>query len=520
MPVRRTRRGTLIALVCVGLLAALAWYLTHRSAAGAGGQGGSGRPGGSSARGGGGGGGGSGRGVSTVGVATARRADIPVLIEALGTVTPVAIVVVQAQVAGVLTRVLYREGQTVRQGEVLATIDPRPFETALASAQATRQRDEAQLQAAQVTLGRYQTLLSQDSIARQDVDTQAALVKQLEGTVGIDRAAEAAARLNLGFTRIVAPVTGRVGLRPIDAGNYITNGTTGGVATITQVAPIDVAFAIPQERVPEVQARVGAGAQLVVTAWDSTRTVRLDQGRFLTLDNAVDVSTGTVRAKARFTNTAGNLFPNQFVNVSLLLRTIDGAVVVPVTAMRHGPDGDFVYVVNKRSPADGAAAPSARGDHGAAAPLALSDRGAAASSAHGDRGAVAPSPAGGDRPHHRASAAAGGASAVPFGETVEMRPVTRGEAGVDNVVVTTGLAPGEQVVTEGGDRLKDGAMVKTAAERPDAAASEVDASSGGASGPHGMRDNQGDSARRGAGAGRRGAARAASAPVGSTARAN
>jgi len=505
VPVRRTWRGTLIALVCVGLLAALAWYLTHRSAAGAGGQGGSGRPGGSSARGGGGGGGASSRGVSTVGVATARRADIPVLIEALGTVTPVANVVVQAQVAGVLTRVLYREGQTVRQGEVLATIDPRPFETALASAQATRQRDEAQLQAAQVTLGRYQTLLSQDSIARQDVDTQAALVKQLEGTVGIDRAAEAAARLNLGFTRIVAPVTGRVGLRPIDAGNYITNGTTGGVATITQVAPIDVAFAIPQERVPEVQARVGAGAQLVVTAWDSTRTVRLDQGRFLTLDNAVDVSTGTVRAKARFTNTAGNLFPNQFVNVSLLLRTIDGAVVVPVTAMRHGPNGDFVYVVNKRSPADGAAASSAHGDHS-------------------DRGAAAPSPAGGDRPHHRASAAAGGASAVAFGETagetVEMRPVTRGEAGVDNVVVTTGLAPGEQVVTEGGDRLKDGAMVKTAAERPDAAASEVDASSGGASGPHGMRDNQGDSARRGAGAGRRGAARAASAPVGSTARAN
>lgn len=439
--------------------------------------------------------------VSTVGVATAKRADIPVLIEALGTVTPVANVVVQAQVAGVLTRVLYREGQTVRQGEVLATIDPRPFETSLASAQATRQRDEAQLQAAQVTLGRYQTLLSQDSIARQEVDTQAALVKQLEGTVGIDRAAEATARLNLGYTRIVAPVTGRVGLRPIDAGNYITNGTTGGVATITQVAPIDVAFAIPQDRVPEVQARVGAGAQLVVTAWDSSRTMQLDQGRFLTLDNAVDVSTGTVRAKARFTNSAGNLFPNQFVNVSLLLRTIDGAVVVPVTAMRHGPDGDFVYVVNKHSPVDGPAASSARGDHG-------------------DHSAAASSPAGGDRPRRRAAGVAGGASAASFGETVEMRPVTRGEAGVDNVVVTTGLAPGEMVVTEGGDRLKDGAQVKTAAEQPAASASGVDASSGGASGPRGMRDNQGDGTRQGEAAGRRGAARGASAPVGSTARAH
>lgn len=482
-PVRRTWRGTLIALVCVGLLAALAWFLTHRSATG--GPGGPGRPGGPARAGG--GGGGPGRSASTVGVATAGRADIPVRIEALGTVTPIANVVVQAQVAGVLTGVLYREGQTVRQGEVLATIDPRPFQAALASAQATRRRDEAQSQAAQVTLGRYQILLGQDSIARQEVDTQAALVKQLEATVGIDRAAEATARLNLGYTRIVAPITGRVGLRPIDAGNYITNGTTGGVATITQVAPIDVAFAIPQARVPEIQVRIGAGAQLPVSAWDSSRSVQLDQGRFLTLDNAVDVATGTVRAKARFTNTAGNLFPNQFVNVSLLLRTIDGAVVVPVTALRHGPDGDFVYVVNGQPSADGEAASSP----------------------------------GGERRRQRTPQAADAASGVPrgspSGETVELRPVTRGEAGVDNIVVTTGLQPGERVVTEGGDRLKDGAAVKTAVERPAGAASAAASAS---PGPRGMRDAPNDGAERGKAADRRGATRGASAPVGSTARAN
>jgi multidrug efflux system membrane fusion protein len=317
-------------------------------------------------------------------------------------------VTVQAQVSGVLTQVLFKEGQLVRKGDVLATIDPQPFQIALAQATGARTRDEAQLEAARVTLKRYQTLLTQDSIARQDVDTQAALVKQLEGTVAIDRSAENTAKLNLAYARIVAPISGRVGLRPVDAGNFVTTGSTTGVAVITQVTPIDVAFAVPQDRVPEIQTRVGAGAQLAVAAWDRTRSRLLDDGRFLTLDNAVDTSTGTVKAKARYANAAGNLFPNQFVNVKLLLRTIDGAVVVPVTALRHGPNGDFVYVLKE-------------------------------------------------------------------GNTVEQRAVTRGEAGVDQVVIASGLRVGEQVVTEGGDRLKDGARVQTAAERPAGAASAASA---------------------------------------------
>ena len=383
-----------MAIVGLAVLGGLAWYLTHRPAAPAAGA--FGGPGGRGGR--------SGAAASTVGTATAKRADIPVLIEALGTVTPIANVTVQAQVSGVLTQVLFKEGQMVKKGDVLATIDPQPFRIALAQAQGARMRDEAQLEAARVTLKRYQTLLGQDSIARQDVDTQAALVKQLEGTVTIDRSVENTAKLNLGYARIVAPIAGRVGLRPIDAGNYVSTATTTGIAVITQVTPIDIEFAIPQDRVPEVQARVSEGAQLPVAAWDRTRTHQLDDGRFLTLDNAVDTATGTVKAKARYANAAGNLFPNQFVNARLLLRTISGAVVVPVTALRHGPSGDFVYVLKE-------------------------------------------------------------------GNTVELRDVTRGEAGVDFVAIAGGLQAGEQVVTEGGDRLKDGARVQTAVERPAGAAS-------------------------------------------------
>ncbi|MEP7099004.1 MAG: efflux RND transporter periplasmic adaptor subunit, partial [Burkholderiales bacterium] len=271
-PKRRRGLGSLIAILLLAALGCLAWYLTHRPAATPTGAVGGG-PGGPGAR------GGRGGAASTVGIATAKQADIPVLIEALGTVTPLANVTVQAQVSGVLTQVLFKEGQMVRKGDVLATIDPQPFQIALAQATGARMRDEAQLEAARVTLKRYQTLLGQDSIARQEVDTQAALVKQLEGTVAIDRSAENTAKLNLGYTRIVAPIAGRVGLRPVDAGNIISTGSTTGVAVITQVTPIDVAFSIPQDRIPEVQARLNDGAKLPVEAWDRTRTKKLDDGQ-------------------------------------------------------------------------------------------------------------------------------------------------------------------------------------------------------------------------------------------------
>lgn len=329
--------GGVIAVLVVAGLGWLAWSLTQpadtaTTQAGPGG----GRRGGMGA-------GGRGGPATTVGVAVAEAADIPVLLDALGTVVPQATVRVRPQVSGVLQRVLFKEGEMVAKGALLAQIDPRPFEAALQQAIGNRQRDEAQLQAARVTLQRYQTLLQQDSIARQEVDTQAATVRQLEATIVSDRAAEATARLNLAFTRIVAPIAGRVGLRTVDVGNVVGPSDTNGVALITQLNPIDVEFAVPQDHASWLQHN--AGAFMEVQAFDRTRTTLLDTGVFASLDNQIDTQTGTVRAKARFNNARRQLFPSQFVNVKLQLRTIKDAVVVPVAAVRQGGTGDHVFVL-------------------------------------------------------------------------------------------------------------------------------------------------------------------------------
>ena len=390
--------SSLLAIVVLVALAGLAWSLTRSPASagsgaasavgGGGGFGGPGGPGGRRAP------------ASTVGVATAETADIPVTLEALGTVTPAATVTVRPQVSGVLKDLKFREGQMVKAGEQLAQIDPRPFEMALMQALGQRQRDEAQLENARLTLQRYRTLLQQDSIARQDVDTQAALVKQLEGMLTTDRANEGTARLNLGYSRVVAPIGGRLGLRVVDIGNVVSSSDTNGIAVITQLSPIDVEFAVPQDRVPELQARIAEEAAMPVTALDRTRSVVLDQGTFLAMDNQVDTQTGTVKAKARFANAKLTLFPSQFVNVQLMLRTVQGAIVVPVAALRHGSNGDFVYVLDEAT------------------------------------------------------------------RTVALRPVTRGLATVDKVQLVTGLEAGEKVITEGADRLKDGARVVLAGDKP------------------------------------------------------
>ena len=415
-PRRRRWLGSVVALLVVCAVGALAWHLTHRDAPGpAGAQAKASAPAGPGR-----GAGARGAAPSTVGVATAATQNLPVYLDALGTVTPVVTATVRAQVSGTLTQVLYDEGQMVKKGQLLAVIDPRPFDIALQQASGARQRDEAQFENARLTLQRYRTLLQQDSIARQDVDTQAALVKQLEGTLALDRAAENAARLNLAYSRIVAPVAGRIGLRTVDLGNVVGPGDTAGVAVITQLAPIDVEFAVPQDRLPEIQARVRSGARLGVTAFDRTRTTKLGEGVFSTLDNQIDVQTGTVRAKARFANAEAGLFPNQFVNVQVLVRTIDNAVVVPVTALRHGSDGDFVYVLKD------------------------------------------------DR-------------------SVGVRPVTRGEATVELVQIRAGLEAGEHVVTEGGDRLKEGSRVQLAGERPGRPASAASGASGAAGSRSGRR---------------------------------
>ncbi|GAB1386431.1 multidrug efflux RND transporter periplasmic adaptor subunit MuxA [Melaminivora sp.] len=348
VPRRRWRAG-LLTLVLMALLAGSAWYLVQRAKtpAGAAGEPGvmpmGGHPGGGPAGGPPGGAGGPGAGV-TVGLALAEQGALALQIDALGTVTAPVTATLVPQVSGVLAQVLFSEGQRVRKGQLLARIDERSYQQALAQAKGQTARDQAQLAAARVTLQRYQELWQQDSVARQTLDTQQALVQQLEAALQADLASEGVARLNLEHTQIRAPIDGLIGLRAVDPGNLVGSSTAGGIASITQVQPIDVLFAVPQDHVLAVQAAQRSGP-LVVQVFDRGRTQQLAQGRFLTLDNQISTSTGTVRAKARFDNADGALFPNQFVNARLLLGQQAG-VLVPVTALRTGPQGDYVYVVD------------------------------------------------------------------------------------------------------------------------------------------------------------------------------
>ena len=324
----------LLVLALVGLAVWGAWELAQSARSGGdrgpGGVGGFGRRGG--------------RPPTTVGVAQVAHADVPVTLDALGAVTPVSTVTIRPQVGGTITQILFREGQMVKRGQTLAVIDPRPFEMALLQAQGQLTRDEAQLANARLTLQRYRNLLAQDSIARQEVDTQAATVKQLEGTVMTDRAAVGTARLNLGYTRVTAPFDGRVGLRAVDVGNVVAANDANGIVVETQVAPIDVQFTVPQDQAPDIMAKAARGP-LPVVLLDRARAKPLATGTFATLDNQVDPTTGTVRAKARFANADGLLIPNQFVNVRVTLDVLRNAVVVPLSAVRTGPDGDFVWIV-------------------------------------------------------------------------------------------------------------------------------------------------------------------------------
>ena len=406
----------LVVVLCLAALGGLGWYLSHRNAT-------RGPAGGFGGR----------RPTATVAFGVATRADIPIRVEALGTVTPIAMATVAPQVSGIVQDVYYQEGQMVDRGQPLVQIDPRPFQLALDQAVAQLARDEASLDNARVILERNQTLLAQDSIAKQDVETQEATVKQLIGTVASDRAAVGTARLNIAYSKVVAPIGGRVGLRPIDLGNYVSAGAATGVATITQVKPIDVVFTLPADSVMAVEKRVHAGAELPTVVLDRTRTTNLGAGKFLTLDNQIDSQTGTVRAKARFDNAEGTLFPNQFVNVQLQLDVVKQALVVPAAAIRHGPQGDFVFVVDAQN-------------------------------------------------------------------TAHVRTVKVGPSVDDRASVTSGLEPGERVVTEGGDRLTDGSVVKLPGQAGGGGWPGRQGAQGGGQGPPGAQGGwQGGQRRQGGG---------------------
>jgi multidrug efflux system membrane fusion protein len=280
-----------------------------------------------------------------VGVAPVEKGDMPVTLSQLGTVTPLATVTVKTQLSGYLVQVAFREGQMVNKGDFLAQIDPRPYQVALEQAQAQLGKDQALLKNAQVDLQRYNTLVAQNSIAKQTRDTQVSLVAQDEATVKADQAQIDAQKLNLTYCRIVSPVTGRVGLRQVDAGNYVQTSDPNGIVVVTQLQPISVIFTLSEDNLPEVMKRVRAGAVLPVTAYDRTGATELASGKLDTVDNQIDTTTGTVKSRAIFDNDQLVLFPNQFVNVKLLVNTLHDADIVPNSAIQRGAPGTFVYVV-------------------------------------------------------------------------------------------------------------------------------------------------------------------------------
>jgi multidrug efflux system membrane fusion protein len=278
--------------------------------------------------------------------AAATTADVPVLLDGLGSVTPIATVTVRSRVDGELVKIRFREGQIVRAGDLLAELDPRPYAAALAQAEAQHARDAALLKNAQLDLERYKTLFQQDSVAKQQLDTQESLVRQTEATVQMDRAAADTARLQLTYSRITAPVGGRLGLRQVDLGNIVHAGDANGLVVITQLQPITVIFTIPEDSLPPVMKKLQAGEKLPVTALDRAGRTQLAVGALLTVDNQIDPATGTVKLKAQFANEDLALFPSQFVNVRMLVDTRAGATVIPSAAVQRGTPGTFVYAVD------------------------------------------------------------------------------------------------------------------------------------------------------------------------------
>jgi multidrug efflux system membrane fusion protein len=331
-------------------------------------------------------------GPAPVAVATVAKGDMPVTLSQLGTVTPLATVTVKTQISGYLTEVAFQEGQMVKKGDFLAQIDPRPYQVALAQAEAQLAKDQALLRNAQLDLARYNTLVAQNSVATQTRDTQAALVAQYQATVKADQAQIDLQKLNLTYCHIVSPVGGRVGLRLVDAGNYVQTGDPNGIVVVTQLQPISVIFTLPEDKLPAVMKRVHAGATLPVTAFDRTGTNELGKGKLETVDNQIDTTTGTVKLRAIFDNDQDILFPNQFVNAQLLVETLHNADIVPSAAIQRGAPGTFVYLVKPDN-------------------------------------------------------------------AVAVQKVKLGPGDAQNVAVLSGLQPGESVVIDGADRLRDGAKV-------------------------------------------------------------
>jgi multidrug efflux system membrane fusion protein len=285
--------------------------------------------------------------VVPVVVATAQRGDLPVYFNGLGTVTAFNTVTVRSRVDGQLLSVAFKEGQFVHEGDLLAQIDPRPFQVQLEQAMGQLAKDQAQRKDAEVNFERYKLLFKEGVIPQQQLDTQAALVGQFDGAIASDQSQIDNAKLQLTYSRITAPISGRIGLRLVDAGNIVHASDTNGLLVITQLQPISVIFSLPQDQLPEVNAKLRSGVQLVVDAYDRDDTAKIASGKLQTIDNQIDLTTGTYKLKSIFANTDNALFPNQFVNVHLLVDTKHNLVIVPAAAIQRGPQGTYVYAVAK-----------------------------------------------------------------------------------------------------------------------------------------------------------------------------
>lgn len=330
---------------------------------------------------------------------TVGKGDVGINLNALGTVTSLATVTIRSQISGYLLKVDFKEGDEVKKGDLIAEIDPRPYEATLAQANGNLARDQALLKGAQVDLARYQGLAAQNAVPHQTLDTQVALVAQDQGTVEFDKAAVKSAEVNLQYTRILSPLDGRVGLRQVDQGNYVTPGDTTGIVVITQLQPISVLFTVPEDNLQPISKRLQSGAVLPATALDRGGGKKIADGTLQTFDSQIDPTTGTIKLRAQFPNETKTLYPNQFVNIQLLLDTHKDVTTMPTAGVQRGVPGTFVYLVN----AD---------------------------------------------------------------DTVSVRKIELGVTDGDRVEVRSGLQPGDKIVVDGADKLRDGAKINVRAEAP------------------------------------------------------